>query len=466
MAKRRAEKTLTQDDLEEDDTPEEAGEFERASDEVLARRTFRKAKRTLPTTNNASAPRVSPFAGFSFLGNGGPNPPGQSTSMTNSTVSPSNGVKTSDEYLSKVAKLNKDILDCITRLMGNGAYINLTPCFEDYMKHFQRLTEEEEERQRKNNNNGTASNNVLVPTPAGTSIAEPSPTKSQTEAPKQTFSFQTQGASKTTMFGGNATTSLFNFDTTPKSASPENNSKPEFQFAKPVDPGKKFSFGLSSTSGKADGESEDPAASPIPAAKSLPFGAPPTSASTSGNPQTKAPLFSFGLGTTPTSGFQGFGTTGIQAPASASQATANHEDEEDQPPKVEIAPVEVEGSLYSKKVKLYYKKKQPDDKGAFAEKGVGFLHIIALDGGGHQLLVRAQTTLGNILLNIRLNKNMPVSRMKNNNVAIICVPNPPLNPNPKQDDEAPAPTMFLIKVKSKEDAAELHDKLVEFKESA
>lgn len=52
--------------------------------------------------------------------------------------------------------------------------------------------------------------------------------------------------------------------------------------------------------------------------------------------------------------------------------------------------------------------------------------------------------------------------MKNNNVAIICVPNPPLDP--KSTDATP--TMFLIRVKSKEDAAELYDKLVEFKGAA
>ena len=52
--------------------------------------------------------------------------------------------------------------------------------------------------------------------------------------------------------------------------------------------------------------------------------------------------------------------------------------------------------------------------------------------------------------------------MKNNNVAISCIPNPPLDA--KSTDNTP--TMFLIRVKSKEDADELYDKLLEFKGTA
>lgn len=53
-------------------------------------------------------------------------------------------------------------------------------------------------------------------------------------------------------------------------------------------------------------------------------------------------------------------------------------------------------------MKLFYKKPESDEKGQYADKGVGFLHIKKLDCGGYQLLVRAQSTLGNVLLNIRL----------------------------------------------------------------
>lgn len=301
--------------------------------------------------------------------------------------------------------------------MDNGAYLNLTPCFEDYMKHFQRLTREEEDRQRKNNNNnsnsnnnnnnsnnGTASPSVVLPMSAGNSIpeADSGVAKQSAEPPKQTFSFGSSVANKTSTFGGTSSSSLFKFDSAPKATTPESNSKPEFQFAKRVEPAKKFTFGLSTAS-----TASTPEAAPGSTATSL-FGIPvPTGAQSQG--------FSFGLLSSSSSStsvsasassFQsGFGvnTSQTSAAGAGGSQTANDDDcEEDQPPKVDIAPVEEEGSLYTKKVKLYYKKKQPDEKGAFAEKGIGFLHIKPLDNGGHQLLVRAQTTLGNVLLNIRL----------------------------------------------------------------
>lgn len=49
MAKRRAEKQLTESNWDEEEKAPEPGEFERASEEVLRNRTIRKAKRSLPT---------------------------------------------------------------------------------------------------------------------------------------------------------------------------------------------------------------------------------------------------------------------------------------------------------------------------------------------------------------------------------------------------------------------------------
>ena len=62
-------------------------------------------------------------------------------------------------------------------------------------------------------------------------------------------------------------------------------------------------------------------------------------------------------------------------------------------------------ALYSKRCKLFYKK---DDK--FVDKGLGMLYLKKTDSGRTQLLVRADTNLGNILLNIILNKDIPTSR--------------------------------------------------------
>jgi len=57
-----------------------------------------------------------------------------------------------------------------------------------------------------------------------------------------------------------------------------------------------------------------------------------------------------------------------------------------------------------------------------------------------------------------------VSRQGKNNVALICIPNPPID-DKKGDDsgDAQTPVSMLIKVKTSEDADELAEKLNEAK---
>ncbi|KAG2469032.1 NUP50 protein, partial [Polypterus senegalus] len=106
--------------------------------------------------------------------------------------------------------------------------------------------------------------------------------------------------------------------------------------------------------------------------------------------------------------------------------------------------------------KLFYKK---DNE--FKEKGIGTLHLKAIADKKNQLLVRADTNLGNILLNIMLHSSIPCTRAGKNNVMIVCVPNPPL------DEKTPAsPVPMLIRVKTSEDADELHKIITEKKESS
>lgn len=65
---------------------------------------------------------------------------------------------------------------------------------------------------------------------------------------------------------------------------------------------------------------------------------------------------------------------------------------------------------------------------------------------------------GNILLNIIVQASMPCSRLGKNNVMVVCVPNPPV------DDKNPSsPVPLLIRVKTTEDADELHKILEEKK---
>ena len=70
---------------------------------------------------------------------------------------------------------------------------------------------------------------------------------------------------------------------------------------------------------------------------------------------------------------------------------------------------------------MFYKKEKE-----FLEKGLGMLHLKKVEGDTKvQMVVRAETNLGNILLNILVNDKMNVIKRKNN-VQFSCVANPPI----------------------------------------
>lgn len=118
--------------------------------------------------------------------------------------------------------------------------------------------------------------------------------------------------------------------------------------------------------------------------------------------------------------------------------------------------VEEPDAVFSKRCKLFYKKDE-----SYVEKGVGMLHLKS-SSGKSQLLVRADTNLGNILLNIQLNSSIPTQRLGKNNVMLACVPNPPLDPkDPELESDGPVP--LLIRVKTEIDADQLLEKIDEMK---
>lgn len=66
---------------------------------------------------------------------------------------------------------------------------------------------------------------------------------------------------------------------------------------------------------------------------------------------------------------------------------------------------------------------------------------------------------GNILLNIIVQASIPCTRVGKNNVMLMCVPNPPV------DEKNPNTVVpLLVRVKTAEDADELH-KILEEKKS-
>ncbi|XP_019920394.3 nuclear pore complex protein Nup50 isoform X4 [Magallana gigas] len=221
-----------------------------------------------------------------------------------------------------------------------------------------------------------------------------------------------------------------------------------------------FSFGksgttdTSSSSGLKSGSGNESSS-----ATGFSFG---TNAGTGNVPK---PAFSFGLGSGTTNsdstkgfsfapstsapGSSSFGPGFFSRPAGASDAAGTQEEEEYEPPKVESTEIAEEGSQYSVKCKLFYQR-----DGKWNEKGVGFLHLKKPDGKA-QLVVRADTNLGNILLNISLSPSIPLKRQGTNNVYMMCVPNPKISPK----DEENKPVAMLVRVKNAEAADELLEKM-------
>lgn len=156
-------------------------------------------------------------------------------------------------------------------------------------------------------------------------------------------------------------------------------------------------------------------------------------------------LFSFSKPTATISAQPGsfsFGSAIQQASSSTKQVngTENTVDEEnDEPPKVEFVPV-VEENIYSKRCKVFVK-----DDCDYKDRGTGTLYLKMVKDDKVQLLVRADTNLGNILLNILLSPGLPAKQLKNN-VALVCIPTPEADPKPKS---------VLVRVKTEDDAAEL-----------
>ncbi|XP_013185771.1 nuclear pore complex protein Nup50 [Amyelois transitella] len=153
--------------------------------------------------------------------------------------------------------------------------------------------------------------------------------------------------------------------------------------------------------------------------------------------------FSFGIG-------KPFSfNSNVQVPATTEPKTNDNEDE-DAPPKVEYKPIAEENSIYEQKCKVFVKK-----DGNFVDKGVGTLYIKKIEENNkHQLLVRANTSLGNVLINLILASAIPTQRMGKNNVIMVCIPTP---------DSKPPPVQILIRVKTTEEADELLEMLNKYK---
>lgn len=105
---------------------------------------------------------------------------------------------------------------------------------------------------------------------------------------------------------------------------------------------------------------------------------------------------------------------------------------------------EDDSSLLTVRAKLYYKKDSE-----YTELGVGALKVQKLSDNTVCLLLRNDTSLGTVLLNIRVTAEIPVTS-KANYVIVISSPNPPLS-----KDADNAPVSYLIRMKTSQLAEKL-----------
>lgn len=471
MAKRRAATELNRDNWDQEDPSEDPGTFQRVADDELKNRVIRKAKRTL--NKESSEPGFSPFAAFSgfskstgksnpfnFLKN---NASGEGNSPLNSSfnrnakkengnsknaeaesrkkMKANNELASQDEKSSKLVidrkhdgdsnmssksksirgieyyrqlqSLNESVMKWMQLHLSRNACCDFTPVFQDYKKHLDTL-------------------NFTYPvegkSSATASVFHSSASTEDNSKPKSTISTANHG---------------FKFD---DNINQDDNLKKDDE----TDYGAHFKSNTTNTSTFSFGISKTPTATSSNSSR------PTTSLREELAPEKKPFQFSFGLknplikSTDDSSASKTFSFASAKSADSESTGT---EEAEYVPPKNDFIAVKEEDAIYSKRCKLFYKK---DD--SYVERGIGTLHLKPIDGKT-QLLIRADTNLGNILLNIILSDSLPMSRTGKNNVLLVCVPNPPLVPKKdsketKDSDEADTKEAIplLIRVKTSEDA--------------
>ncbi|XP_056373430.1 nuclear pore complex protein Nup50 isoform X2 [Hyla sarda] len=452
MAKRIADKELTDRNWDQEEESEDAGTFSVASQDVLKCREIKKAKRRNPGSETEGSGAFKGFKGLfsasgaSFGGFGSDSAAKPFPSLTNgsrttslftskpagenkqsfgslftngptstatdgtSSTAKTNGEKPSPtsssgpnksvgstEYNKQLTSLNCSVRDWIVKHVNANPLCDLTPIFKDYEKYLATI----EQKYGVNTDSGSESDSSK-----GTPTI-PSFLSAKVET-KPTFSFTCKESKSEP----------------PAQSSPEKKSS---------QPASLFSFGQ-----KTDTSSFGSFGSGTAAGFSFSAG----TAGLFGKDTSKS-----NIGTT------SFSVQSVPTKQSEDSGGGAADEEAEEPPKVVVQEIKEDDAFYSKKCKLFYKK---DNE--FKEKGVGTLHLKTLGDQKTQLLVRADTNLGNILLNILVQPSMPCSRTGKNNVMIVCVPNPPV------DEKNPTvPATMLVRVKTTEDADELHKLLLEKK---
>ncbi|KAH8336733.1 hypothetical protein KR059_001842 [Drosophila kikkawai] len=440
---------------------------------------------SIATTTDAAKPTTSIFGTISNTKKESseslssvPKSSPSSTKSGSATVNvvASSSTNSESQYHEAVAELNKSILKFLQEELKKSVYCILTPVFEGYAEHLKKLKDTPSEPVVPLPSVAASSASPATKPTATFSLGKPSAPIGGTTSPfaKTANCTVTSGGTTTT-----STTPMFSFGTTASSVSPSTAANPPapaatsiFGFSsKPASeakatedvpkPGALFNFLPTESSSKKSEtlftakkndfsfatKNDEPVVSP-PKTNGFSFGlksnneekpgcskfsgfGKPAEAAGAGAPSG----FSFSSGSTPFS----FGN--IKPPVSAVETVDEEaQEDEDKPPKVEFKQVKEDDAIYSKRCKVYIKKDSE-----YVDRGIGTLYLKPIiDSEKTQLVVRADTNLGNILINLILSDGMPCNRQGKNNVLMVWMPTP---------EETKA--TILLRVKTGEEADDL-----------
>ncbi|KRT81430.1 hypothetical protein AMK59_5887 [Oryctes borbonicus] len=410
--KRSATSDLNDTNWDNEEEPEEPGTFKKTTDEVLQKRVIKIAKRRNPISSNNDTTARSAFGTFSAFSK-----PATSsfaflnTPMTKDDNSSVNGVNSSsmftqrsnvsifqtpgnttpnsekdDEYYAKLKGLNESVSNWIKKHVDSNPFINLRPVFKDYEKYFDELELLKNAKQAGDNTFNKSKDDSAVKKDLSSLVFKPTNT-SKDETKKETTTSQFSFGVNTNTKEGCVTSSIptFSFGSIPTTTT----NAPSFSFGATAktNPASDFSFGNTSTSTKP------------------------------------------------------FAFTNVEQPATNKEDVTD-EQEDDEPPKVKFTPVVEEGHTYTVKCKVFVKNQE-----GFGDRGVGTLYLKPTPNNKKiQLIVRANTNLGNLLCNFILSNSIPTKRIGKKDVMLVCLPTP---------DSKPPPVPILLRVKTPELADEL-----------
>ncbi|XP_060530987.1 nuclear pore complex protein Nup50-like [Cylas formicarius] len=170
----------------------------------------------------------------------------------------------------------------------------------------------------------------------------------------------------------------------------------------------------------------------------------PFSLGTTSGPHTS----SFSFGSSSSGVFSN--SFGSQSSVKTTEQTAEDNDDDEEPPKVTFTAVVEKDHFYTTRCKVFVKKGDN-----FSDMGVGSLYLKPIEKTEKvQLIVRADTNLGQLLCNFILSKSLPIKRIGKKDVMLVTIPTP---------NSQPTPVPILLRVKSSEDADNLLETLEKHK---